>query len=220
MEFFKPGILIQLRSLDESDLDVIAAWPSYDDPLLERCRLPYRSLDEWRQWFRQTNGRSDVERIALQNTDETLVGIITSQSLPSDASAEEGIKIHMEISSKFARQGYGFDGLTAFLDSVFDMPSPLETIEVQFPAFNRIAIRFFNTFSFQKVKTVWDKEPLGQKVYQIKEFRPFMQFFRVMGNQTEVTCFVNRLPRINWIDKRNRIIALREEKSQRPKVSS
>lgn len=219
MEFAKPGVLTLLRDLNESDLESLSSLPPYESVIFERCRLPFRSLNEWKKWFSQRNGKPGMERVAALNTDGDVVGLIVLEPIQADRSSRKTFRLHLEIGSSHARRGYGFDGLTTFLDNLFSLPSPPELIEVKIPAFHSIANRFLNSLSFQMNEKVWDIEPLGQTIFQINELRSFMRFFQVTGNQTEVTCFIHRLTRIHWNCKRDFLLAKREEKALRKTVT-
>ncbi len=209
MQITKSGALIRLCPLEQEDLIALSAWEPYENPILERCRLPYRSPGEWQKWFQQAQAaNSDVLGIR-DILDNRIAGLLTSK--PSRSERGISLSVHFEIESAQCRKGYAYDAVAAYLENVFDSQEPSDAVRISIPAYNDAAIHLMQKFSFIIEESFWERERLGKEVLAIPEFRVYNRFFRGTGDVIETMVHQLRLDRLNWKSRKASILEERKK---------
>lgn len=140
------GSRVKLRTLTRADLQQMAAWRPFDDPLLAEANWPQQSIDDLNRWF--TRCSQDPRRLLCAVTDETgrLIGSITLREREGRRSARLGVT----LAADFVGQGFGTEALRLFLDHYFDELG-FEKIVLDVAAYNQRAIRVYQKLGFVTV---------------------------------------------------------------------
>lgn len=108
---------LAIRALERPDVDEIARWRPYTDPLLLSYNLPIQSPAERDWWFLSRSGDSTrrefvVETVPNGAIGRVIVGRIGLREINTQGSARLGIA----IAAEYMNQGYGTEALAGFLE--------------------------------------------------------------------------------------------------------
>jgi RimJ/RimL family protein N-acetyltransferase len=203
------GALVTVRPLLRSDLDQMAAWRPYDDPLFADANWPHRTVGELNRWY--TRCSRDPRRLLCAVVDRSgqLIGSITLRERDGLRSARLGIT----IGADFVDQGYGTEALDLFLDHYFGELA-YEKLVLDVDGYNARAIRVYMKLGFVHVGQ--HERPIGRsKQWDFLEAPAYAgarRFFRRdwLGRRW-LLCYDMELTREAWSKRRG---------SDKPKIRS
>jgi diamine N-acetyltransferase len=145
MQINTPRLII--RPLQRADVDAIAIWQPFTDPLLAQYNLlAHESTEERDQWF--TGRTSDLTRREFAVTDISgqVVGRIGLREIDGQQCARLGVMIGAE----FIDRGYGSEALVNFLIWYFG-EGGFARIVLDVAASNPRAVHVYNKLGFRKL---------------------------------------------------------------------
>jgi RimJ/RimL family protein N-acetyltransferase len=143
---FLQGPRVTVRPLARADLDQLAAWRPFDDPLFADANWPNRSLGELNQWYNRCSRDSRRLLCAVINGLGQLIGSITLRERDGVRSARLGITLGVD----FVGQGFGTEALDLFLDHYFGELG-FEKIVLDVVGYNGRAIHVYQKLGFATV---------------------------------------------------------------------
>jgi RimJ/RimL family protein N-acetyltransferase len=190
------GVRVNIRPLTRADLDAMAAWRPFDDPLFAEANWMHRSPQKLDRWY--THYSQDPKRLlyAIVGEGGQLIGCLTLREIDSRRSARLGIT----LGADFVNQGYGTEALALFLDYYFEELG-FQKMVLDVAAYNWRAIRVYERLRFEKVGQ--RERPAGSRkalaFLQEPRYAEVRQFFRRdwLGRR-RLLCYEMELPQERW----------------------
>jgi diamine N-acetyltransferase len=196
------GPHVIVRFLARADLDQMAAWRPFDDPLFSEANWPLRSLHELNQWYSRCS--RDPRRLLCAVIDGSgrLIGSITLRERDGLRSARLGIT----LGADFVDQGFGTEALNLFLDYYFGELG-FERMVLDVAAYNRRAIRVYHKLGFVIIGQRERPISRGKEEWSFLEepaYTSVLQFFRRdwLGRRW-LLCYDMELTREDWRENGN-----------------
>lgn len=196
------GPRVSIRPLTQADLEQMANWRPFDDPLFADANWPQRSPGEVKRWYARHS--RDPQRLLCAVVAESgqLIGSITLRERDGRRSARLGITLGVD----FVDQGYGTEALTVFLDYYFKELG-FEKLVLDVAGYNRRAIRVYEKLGF--AASGHHERPVGRGnqwlFLQEPDYVGIRRFFRRdwLGRYW-LLCYDMELKREDWEKKRVR----------------
>jgi RimJ/RimL family protein N-acetyltransferase len=196
---FLQGVRVNIRPLTRADLDAMAAWRPFDDPLFEEANWMYHSPQKLERWYAHYS--QDPRRLlyAIVGGGEQLVGCLTLREIDGRRSARLGIT----LGADFVDQGYGTEALALFLGYFFEELG-FQKMVLDVAAYNRRAMRVYERLHFEKVGQ--RERPAGSRkalaFLREPRYAEVRRFFRRdwLGRR-RLLCYEMELPRERWRKK-------------------
>lgn len=176
---------VKLRPLRRSDLDAMAQWPPFTDPLDQEWNWPHqlhengtadlfflsRSLDPKRQEWAITRRTEVIGYLGIRAINE------------EDRSARLGL----EVGAPYVGQGYGAEALHAFLHAFFN-DLHFHTLRLDVAAHNTRARRLYERCCFRATREWWKDVGLTSAFVFLDrpEYAPVRAYFRAAGDRMTV----------------------------------
>jgi RimJ/RimL family protein N-acetyltransferase len=198
---FLQGPRVTIRPLTRADLDAMAAWRPFDDPLHADANWAQRRLRELDRWYAHRS--ADPRRLLYTVTDEgkRVIGSITLREIDGRRSARLGIT----LGADYVNQGYGSEALTLFLNYYFGELG-FEKMVLDVTAHNRRAIRVYEKLGFKRVGQREQSVGRGKALALLKEprYADVRRFFRRdrLGRYWAL-CYDMELTREDWKKERD-----------------
>ena len=194
------GLRVTIRPLIRDDLDQMAAWRPYDDPLYTEANWAQRSSHQLDRWYARHS--TDRRRLLCTIVDATehVVGSITLREIDGRRSARLGITLGVD----FVDQGYGTEALILFLDYFFGNLG-FEKMVLDVAGYNQRAIRVYERLAFAQVGQF--ERPAGRRevlaFLKKTHHAGIRRFFRRdwLGRRW-LLCYEMELMRENWGKRR------------------
>lgn len=201
---FLQGPRVIVRRLKRTDLEQMAAWRPFDDPLLAEANWPQRSLSELDRWY--TRCSRDPQRMLCVVTEKSgrVIGSITLRERAGRRSARLGIT----LGADFVDQGLGTEALILFLDYYFGELG-FQKLVLDVVGYNQRAIRVYQKLGFVKVGQHERPIGYGKKWFFLNEpaYADARQFFRRdwLGRHW-LLCYDMELTRADWEQVRTNLV--------------
>lgn len=187
-----------LRPWKRSDLEAMADWPPFTDPLDAEWNWPRILQERGTLNLFWTSRNIDPQRmewtICLRNT--TIIGYLSIRNIDHDTgSAWLGIG----FGSPYIGQGYGSEALGHFLDHYFGMLK-FRFMQLDVALYNARARRLYQQLGFQEARTFWHQPelPLDWKFLDDPRYASIRHLFRHGRDETYVQCLHMILSAQDW----------------------
>src|SRR4030042_973088 len=109
------GQRITIRSMKPGDLDAMAQWRPFADPLYQPFDFPRQGRADYMRWFEWRSRDPSRRLYTIVNQDSKVIGSLTLRDIERRESARLGIT----IGADYVSQGYGTEAMVLFLDHFF-----------------------------------------------------------------------------------------------------
>lgn len=186
-----------IRPLQRADLDALAAWPQFTDP-----------LDQSWNWAQQAqaNGTTDLlffthatnrtrHEWAITRVDQ-VIGYLGIRTINE---GERSARLGIGLAAPFVGQGYGLEALRGFGDAYFGALN-FDRLLLDVHAHNTRALRLYERLGFQIVRTFW--QPTGSphdfQFLAAPQYATIREHFRQEDQQMLVRCVAMLLTADAW----------------------
>jgi RimJ/RimL family protein N-acetyltransferase len=196
-----------VRPLQRADVDAIAIWQPFTDPLLTGYNLPPNESDKERDlWFAMRTGDLVRREYAIAQVSGRLIGRISLREIDGRGCARLGISIGAE----FVNRGYGTEALAGFLDWYFE-EGGFARMVLDVSAANTRAVHVYEKLGFCHVLRRY--EPVGEEVAAAILNNPLYagiwQHFKRENDQAWVLFYEMELTREAWRTSSSKRLHLR-----------
>jgi RimJ/RimL family protein N-acetyltransferase len=189
------GLRINVRPMRPSDLDAMAQWRPFADPLYQPFDFPRRSKAEHIHWFEWRNQDARRQLYVVEDEQHRVIGSLTLREIDGRRSARLGIT----IGADYVSQGYGTEALRIFLDYYFGEMG-FARIVLDVAATNLRAVRTYQALGFRLVGQHY--RAAGHPSYRILQQEPryshLRRFFRRQGTIQQVLFYDMAMTREEW----------------------
>jgi RimJ/RimL family protein N-acetyltransferase len=195
-DIYLRGPRVTIRPLRERDLDVMSAWPPFQDPLYKLFDWPQRTPEENGLWYSGLAGDRGRIYYAVENEYHDLIGRISLREIDGHRSARLGIGFGRE----FVNQGYGTESLCVFLAYYFG-DLGFEQMVLDVAAINRRAIRCYERCGFKYVGSHYVYAGTDEDVAFLNEerYQHLKRFFRKRGYRSWMLSYDMLLEKKDWL---------------------
>ncbi len=137
---------LAIRPLQRADVDKLAEWEPFTEPLLLSYNTAMRTAAERDGWFAARTGDPARREVAGEDAQGALAGRIGLRDMDGRGRARLGIVIR----AGSMNQGYGTEALAAFLDWYFG-PGGFSKMVLDVSAANPRAKRVYDKLGFRRV---------------------------------------------------------------------
>lgn len=191
------GSRVTLRPWQRGDTLAQELWPRYSDPFSSLWNIP-RSLPYDELLSRGWSGQRYAW--AIEDRQRRMIGRISLREVePNDSSARLGIS----LSQAHVSQGLGTEAMALFLDHYFG-PLGFELMRLDVAAFNRRAVRCYESLGFSYVDSEWrsaGSDP-ALRLLDDPRYADFVPFFKRNRFETQVEFYEMQLSRADWLARR------------------
>ncbi len=190
------GPRVTIRPMKQEDLDAMARWRPFADPMYQPFDFPRRPLSEHVHWFDWR--RRDHSRRLYTVIDEhgQVIGSLTLREIDGRRSSRLGITLGADHVGK----GYGTEALRLFLDHYFGAMG-FARMDLDVSATNLRAVRSYRALGFREVGTHY--RPASHPSFRILRTEPrykhLQRYFRRLGTMYQVLCYDMALTREEWL---------------------
>jgi RimJ/RimL family protein N-acetyltransferase len=187
-----------IRPLQRADVDAMAVWQPFADPLLARYNLPDSSATERDDWYGLRTGDPARREFAVEASGQ-VIGRISLRDMDGHAAARLGIS----IAAEFVNRGLGTEALTGFLDWYFD-EGGFSVLALDVSASNRRAVHIYQKLGFRHVKDLY--RPVGDETavafLDDPRYTDLRAYFQRRDGQTEALFYEMELTSEEWQERK------------------
>lgn len=164
-----------IKKLERKHVDIMQEWGRHKDPLFYCYNFPYMSKDESDYWYKNKALSFTKRCFVVFNYSDQLVGYISLRNIKwFRKTSELGIVFDPDNIS----QGYGTDGLKAFLTYYFEVLK-MKVLYLKVSVFNKRAQRCYEKCGFKSKGIVMeDFEDQSLPIFIDDYFIPYRHFFK------------------------------------------
>jgi RimJ/RimL family protein N-acetyltransferase len=181
--------------MKQADLEAMAEWRPFADPLYQPFDFPRRSKTEHRRWFIWRSQDPTRRLYTIEDEQRRVIGSLTLREIEGQRSARLGIT----LGADFVSQGYGSEALRLFLGHFFEMMG-FERMVLDVAATNLRALHAYQSLGFRRVGHHY--RLADHSSYRILQrdprYRHLRGFFRRQTTMTQVLFYDMVLTRENW----------------------
>jgi RimJ/RimL family protein N-acetyltransferase len=179
----------------QADIDAMARWRPFADPLYQAFDFPRRSLSEHRRWFEWRSKDENRRLYAIEDRQRRVIGSLTLREIDGRRSARLGIT----IGADFVSHGYGSEALHVFLGYFFETMGFAQMV-LDVAATNLRAVRTYLTLGFHRTGQHYRpaSHPSFRILRQDPQYRHLRHFFRRQGTVHQVLFYDMALSREEW----------------------
>jgi len=196
------GPRVTLRPLTRADLDQMASWRPFEDPLFAQANWPRRSGSELDRWYARNSQNPQRLLYAVVAESGQIIGSITLRERNGRCSARLGVT----LGADYVDQGYGTEALALFLDYYFEELG-FEKLVLDVSGFNQRAIRVYRKLGFVTVGQHEESVGRSKEWCFLNEpaYADVRRFFRRdwLGRQW-LLCYDMELKREDWVQRRRK----------------
>jgi RimJ/RimL family protein N-acetyltransferase len=193
-----PTPRLVLRPWQRSDLDVMAAWPPFPDPLdaawnWARVLRDQGTLDL--HWVGRNLAPRRVEWTITQ-PDGTVVGHLGIRDIGREAGNS---MLGIGFGYPYIGQGYGTEALAAFFEQYYG-PWGFATLRLEVALHNERAVRLYERLGFRTTRTFWYQPELPDKwdFFADQRYDPLRHLFRRGQDGMYMQCVEMELNAQHW----------------------
>ena len=190
------GPRVTIRPLRRADLDIMSAWPSFDDPLDRLFDWPKRSLLENDVWFGLLVRDQSRVYYAVENEHDGLIGRISLRGVRTSQSARLGIG----LGAGFVGHGYGTESLRLFLCYYFTSLGLVRMV-LDVAAVNRRAVRSYKRCGFRYESSRYQFAGTDDDLAFLRDqrYRYLRRYFKREGRRNLMLYYDMVLEREDWM---------------------
>jgi diamine N-acetyltransferase len=185
-----------VRPLQRADVDAIAIWQPFTDPLLTGYNSPPNESDKERDiWFELRTSNPARREFAIAKAAGRLVGRISLREIDGQGCARLGISIGAE----FVNRGYGTEALVGFLDWYFG-EGGFARLALDVSAANTRAVHVYEKLGFRHVSRRYELvgEEVAAAILNDPLYAGIWQYFKRENDQTWALFYDMELTREAW----------------------
>jgi RimJ/RimL family protein N-acetyltransferase len=193
-EILLHGPRVVIRCMRRADLDAMAEWRPFADPLYQPFDFPLRGTDEYDEWFDWRSKDPTRRLFTILDECRQVIGSLTLREV-RDRSARLGIT----IGADYVSRGYGSEALHLFLDSFFGSMG-FEEMKLDVAATNLRALRIYRALGFREVGQHYRPadHPSYRELRNDPRYQHLHDCFRRVGNGHEVLFYDMVMTRALW----------------------
>jgi RimJ/RimL family protein N-acetyltransferase len=189
------GQRVIVRPMRRDDVDAMARWRPFADPLYQPFDFPRRTRSDHDQWFVWRSQDPSRRLYAIENEEGQVIGSLTLRGMVGRQEARLGIT----LGADFVSQGYGTEALKLFLDYYFGTMAFAQLV-LDVAATNLRAVRTYQALGFRQ--TGQHFRPASHPSYRILQqesrYQHLLPFFRRHGAWSQVLFYDMTLTRKEW----------------------
>ncbi len=189
------GPRVIIRPMERADLEAMARWRPFADPLYQPFDFPRRSRTDNVRWFEWRSNDPSRRLYTIEDESGRVVGSLTLREIDGFRSARLGIT----IGADFVSQGYGSEALRLFLDHYFGTMGFARMV-LDVAATNLRAVRTYLALGFRR--TGQHYRPAIHPSYRVlrhdPRYRHLQHLFRRQGTVHQVLFYDMALTREEW----------------------
>jgi len=176
-----------IKKLERKHVDIMQEWGRHSDPLFYCYNFPYMNTKESDYWYKTKTLPFLKRCFVVFNNNNQLVGYISLRDIKLfRRTSELGIVFDPDEIS----QGYGSDGLKAFLNYYFGVLK-MKALYLKVSAFNKRAQRCYEKCGFKSIGIILDEfEDQSLPIFKDDYFIAYRQFFKQERNKIKCQ-FIN-----------------------------
>jgi RimJ/RimL family protein N-acetyltransferase len=180
------GEKVTIRPMVREDVDKMAAWRPFTDPLNSLWNGPQQNSIENGIWFEAQAHDDSREWYAVEDLDGHLIGRLSLRQISRRKSARLGIT----LGADYVGQGYGTDAIRTFLTYYF-WELGFEALYLDVAAPNRRAIRCYEKCGFEYIGSHYQGIGSDGRLAFLKDekYRDIRQFFKKKGGRNVVLSY-------------------------------
>jgi RimJ/RimL family protein N-acetyltransferase len=187
-----------IRPLRRADVEAIAIWQPFADPVLARYNVPDQSAQERDDWYALRTGDPARREFAIEASGQ-VIGRISLRDVDGHGSARLGISVGAE----FANHGLGAEALSGFLDWYFGKGG-FGVMVLDVSAANRRAVHVYQKLGFRHVQDLY--QPVGDEAavafLDDPRYTDLRVYFRRKDGQTEALFYEMKLTCEEWLERK------------------
>ncbi len=165
-----------IKKLKRQDVDLMQQWGRHRDPLFHCYNFPYMSKSQKDYWYRQKRLWFSKRCFGVFNNYDQLVGYISLRNIKIFKRTSE---LGIVFDPNKVDQGYGTDGLKAFLKYYFEVLK-MKALYLKVSFFNKRAQRCYDKVGFKVIDIVMDEfEDQNMPIFQDNYFIPYRHYFKL-----------------------------------------
>lgn len=193
------GPRVTVRPMKREDLDAMARWRPFADPMYQPFDFPQQSRAEHYRWFDERIADPTRRLYTIEDEDGQVIGSLTLREIEGRRSARLGIT----LGADYVSRGYGTEALRIFLDHYFETMGFGQMV-LDVAATNQRAVRAYRSLGFRQVGQRF--QPANHASYRVlwrePRYRHLRSFFRTEGTLHEVLFYDMALTREEWESQR------------------
>jgi len=187
-----------IRPLRRSDVDAMAVWQPFADPMLAQYNVTAQSARERDAWFALRTGDAMRLEFAIEASGQ-VIGRISLRDMDGQGRARVGISIGAE----FVNHGFGTEALAGFLDWYFG-EGEFNAMALDVSAANRRAVQVYQKLGFRHVMDFY--QPVGDEALASflddPRYADLRVYFRREDGRTSALFYEMELTREEWQERR------------------
>lgn len=169
-----------IKKLERKHVDIMQQWGRHSDPLFYGYNFPYMSKKQGDYWYNHKTALFVKRCFVVFNYDSQLVGYISLRNIKLFRRTSE---LGIVFDPNNIEQGYGTDGLKAFLTYYFEVLK-MKSLYLKVSIFNKRAQRCYEKVGFKSLGIVMEEfEDQSLPIFQDDYFIPFRHFFKLENNK-------------------------------------
>ncbi len=189
------GLRVTVRPMKRQDLDAMAQWRPFADPMYQPFDFPQQSRAEHFRWFDERIDDPTRRLYTIEDEKGQVIGSLTLREMEGRRSARLGIT----LGADYVSHGYGSEALRLFLDYYFETMGFGQMV-LDVAATNQRAVRAYRSLGFRTVGQRF--QPANHASYRVlwreQRYRHLRPFFRIQGTLHEVLFYDMALTRDEW----------------------
>jgi RimJ/RimL family protein N-acetyltransferase len=177
-----------VRPWERSDLDAMARWPRYPDPLDAVWNWPHMLHEQGTAAFFFLARAADPRRRewTITTTDSTIVGHLSIRNIEPEARTA---RLGISFGYPYIGQGYGYEAMGGFLDAFFG-PLDYACMLLDVSLHNLRAHRLYQRLGFRQTRTFWyELGPAAEYAFLNEpRYNSIRQFIR-WGSENVCMCY-------------------------------
>lgn len=191
MELVK-GEKTYIKKLEREHVDLMQQWGRHEDPLFYCYNFPRMSEERKDYWYRNKTLRFSKKCFVVFNNYGQLVGYIALRNIKILKRTSE---LGIVFDPNNIGQGYGTDGLKAFLNYYFETLK-MKALYLKVSVFNKRAQRCYERVGFRLSSVVIEEfEDQGLPIFEDDYFISYRRFFRMEDKKLKcrfINMFITR----------------------------
>jgi RimJ/RimL family protein N-acetyltransferase len=192
-----------LRPWQRRDLDVMARWPPFPDPIDAAWNWPRVLYEHGTLDLFWASRNFDARRIewTITRHDDQIVGYINLREI--DYEAHSGW-LGIGFGYPYIGQGYGTEALRALLDHAFGELG-LERVRLDVALYNTPAVRLYRRFGFRDVRSFWQQPelPADWRFFDAPRYDGIRHLFRHGQGGIYMRCVEMSLAADDWCARKS-----------------
>ncbi|HZK57114.1 MAG TPA: GNAT family N-acetyltransferase [Clostridia bacterium] len=165
-----------IKKLEREHVNLMQRWGRHEDPLFYCYNFPHMSEERKDCWYRNKTLRFSKKCFVVFNNYDQLVGYIALRNIKILKKTSE---LGIVFDPNNINQGYGTDGLKAFLDYYF-RTLKMKALYLKVSIFNKRAQRCYEKAGFRMADVVTEEfEDQSLPIFEDDCFIPYRHFFQL-----------------------------------------